>query len=53
MVTLKEAREVLGEKYNHVSDDQITLLLNHLTIIGEKLIHSYLFQKSSYDDDMN
>lgn len=40
MLTVKEARKLLGSKYDHLNDDQIREIIVTLTLIARKQIEN-------------
>lgn len=50
IVSLKEAREILGEGDKDLSDEQLTELINNLDVLAREFIHAYMCGEFNPDD---
>lgn len=51
IISIKEARKILGKEYEHMSDDQVEQLITGLTFIARETIKSFRKQKLEDSQD--
>lgn len=52
MITVKDARKILGEKYKHLSDKDVQSMINFLYVLCERTIEQVVNKPKSRSLDL-